>query len=534
MPAALGSETEYSVIAAPSDPDSPLTSAQLAGELCRQVFREECPDVSKGPSNGDTMLENGGRSYLDVNSHPEMASPETTNALDAAKWNFAGDVRYALARHELRKAYGDPKLMFVFRNNRDLAGNTWGAHENHLYPRDLPFSDLVLFLAPHLVSRQILVGAGYFDQDIGGGIVSDINLSQRAQVMRKVVSSDTTQQRPLINTRDEPHSAEKFRRLHLIPGDSNVSHSAEILKFGSNMFVIALIQAGMVPKRVVLTDHSKIMSSYRRLDKDPSLSVEFDGVHGPISAVRIQRLYLSASKALVARYGWGSVGGEEAGKYVLDLWESMLNGLDLYIATGDASALAGRIDWVNKVEEAKNILQDMGIDPQTPWNALPQNTVAESRWRLMQFDIAYHHIGNRNYLDRLGVDKVFSNNELAQAAFNAPRDTRASIREFAAREPSLGPGTTRDWTLLRRPGTTEHDVGPGDRWVFADPRFPTQSDIERVRNGLIAEHGEGSAVAARVLEQLCIESELRLGREHPYAKQGPEIDIQNESFVPGL
>ena len=208
-------------------------------EVARYLFRKV---VSWGRSS-NVFLANGPRLYLDVGSHPEYATPECDSLLDLVTHDKAGErileQLVASAEQRLREE-GVRCSVYVLKNNTDSAGNSYGCHENYLTSRRDDFGDYAEVLIPFLVSRQIYVGAGKVLQTARG---AQFCISQRAEHIWEGVSSATTRSRPIINTRDEPLSdAEKYRRLHVIVGDSNMSEYTTFLKFGAAGVLLRMLE----------------------------------------------------------------------------------------------------------------------------------------------------------------------------------------------------------------------------------------------------------------------------------------------------
>ena len=200
-------------------------------EVARYLFRRV---VSWGRSS-NVFLRNGARLYLDVGSHPEYATPECDNVLDLVAHDKAGErILEGLLVDAERRLHeeGIAGDIYLFKNNTDSAGNSYGCHENYLVGRHGEFGRLADILIPFLVTRQIICGAGKVLQTPRGAVYC---VSQRAEHIWEGVSSATTRSRPIINTRDEPHAdAERFRRLHVIVGDSNMSETTTLLKVGAD------------------------------------------------------------------------------------------------------------------------------------------------------------------------------------------------------------------------------------------------------------------------------------------------------------
>src|SRR6187397_2017856 len=291
-------------------------------EVARYLFRGV---VSWGRSR-NVFLRNGSRLYLDVGSHPEYATPECDSVIDLVTHDKAGErileglIADAARRLRAEAIGGD---IYLFKNNSDSAGNSYGCHENYLVPRHGEFSRLADVLIPFLVTRQIICGAGKVTQTPRGASYS---VSQRAEHIWEGVSSATTRSRPIINTRDEPHAdAEKYRRLHVIVGDSNMAEPTALLKVGSTDLVLRMIEAG-----VVLRDHTleNPIRAIREVSHDPTGRRRVRLANGrEASALEIQQEYLDRAKDFVDAHGLHS----DVIKRVLDLWERTLRA----IGTGD-------------------------------------------------------------------------------------------------------------------------------------------------------------------------------------------------------
>ena len=200
-------------------------------EVARYLFRRV---VAWGRSS-NVFLRNGSRLYLDVGSHPEYATAECDDLIELVEQDRAGErilEGLMIEAQERLRADGIEGEIYLFKNNTDSAGNSYGCHENFLISRKDDLSALTDSFIPFLVTRQIICGAGKVHQ------------SQRADHIWEGVSSATTRSRPIINTRDEPHAdAELYRRLHVIVGDSNMSETTTLLKVGSADLVLRMIEA---------------------------------------------------------------------------------------------------------------------------------------------------------------------------------------------------------------------------------------------------------------------------------------------------
>ncbi|MGH3313981.1 MAG: proteasome accessory factor PafA2 family protein, partial [Streptomyces sp.] len=218
-------------------------------EVARYLFRRV---VSWGRSS-NVFLRNGARLYLDVGSHPEYATPECDSVTELVTHDKAGErILEGLLVDAERRLHeeGIAGDVYLFKNNTDSAGNSYGCHENYLVARHGEFSRLADVLIPFLVTRQLVCGAGKVLQTPRGAVYC---VSQRAEHIWEGVSSATTRSRPIINTRDEPHAdAERYRRLHVIVGDSNMSETTMLLKVGATDLVLRMIEAGTVMRDLTL------------------------------------------------------------------------------------------------------------------------------------------------------------------------------------------------------------------------------------------------------------------------------------------
>src|ERR1700732_829926 len=271
-------------------------------EVARYLFRRV---VSWGRSS-NVFLRNGARLYLDVGSHPEYATPECDNLIDLVTHDKAGErILEGLlvdADRRLREE-GIAGDIYLFKNNTDSAGNSYGCHENYLVGRHGEFGRLADILIPFLVTRQIICGAGKVLQTPRGAVYC---VSQRAEHIWEGVSSATTRSRPIINTRDEPHAdAERFRRLHVIVGDSNMSETTMLLKVGATDLVLRMIEAGVVPLDMTLDNPVRAI---REVSRDMTGRVPVRLANGrEMSALEIQYEYLARARDFTSRHGLGAV-----------------------------------------------------------------------------------------------------------------------------------------------------------------------------------------------------------------------------------
>ncbi|MFZ0078726.1 MAG: Pup--protein ligase, partial [Trebonia sp.] len=374
-------------------------------EVARYLFRRV---VSWGRSS-NVFLRNGARLYLDVGSHPEYATPECDNVVDLVTHDKAGErILEGLlvdADRRLREE-GIAGDIYLFKNNTDSAGNSYGCHENYLVGRHGEFGRLADILIPFLVTRQIICGAGKVLQTPRGAVYC---VSQRAEHIWEGVSSATTRSRPIINTRDEPHAdAERFRRLHVIVGDSNMSETTMLLKVGATDLVLRMVEAGVVLRDMTLDNPIRAI---REVSHDMTGRSRVRLANGrEMSALEIQYEYLSRARDFTDANGLDPIS-----KRVLEMWERALSSIE----EGNLDKIAREIDWVTKYQ----LIERYRVKHDLPLSAP----------RVAQLDLAYHdvHRGRGLYylLQRNGaVDRVTRDLDIFEAKSIPPQTTRAKLR----------------------------------------------------------------------------------------------------------
>src|SRR5712672_3293346 len=303
-------------------------------EVARYLFRRV---VSCGRSS-NVFLRNGARLYLDVGSHPEYATPECDNVLDLVAHDKAGErILEGLlvdADRRLREE-GIAGDIYLFKNNTDSAGNSYGCHENYLVGRHGEFGRLADILIPFLVTRQVICGAGKVLQTPRGAVYC---VSQRAEHIWESVSSATTRSRPIINTRDEPHAdAERFRRLHVIVGDSNMSEYTTFLKIGATSVVLRMLEEDASPWRDLTLENP--IRAIREISHDLTCRRRVRLANGrELSAIEIQTEYLNRALRFAKRRGLAPLEQK-----ALEMWEHVMSHLEQ-----DPLKLTTEVDWVIK------------------------------------------------------------------------------------------------------------------------------------------------------------------------------------------
>lgn len=386
-----------------TDVDLELTAAQIAlegGEVA----------ASTGPLMMNMVLGNGARLYVD-HAHPEYSSPEVTNPLDAVRWDAAGDLVVLKA---VRRIAGTPGLPTInlYKNNTDNKSVSYGSHENYLMPRSVPFKDIVQGLTPFFVTRQIICGAGRVGRGQDGAGVG-FQISQRADFFEAEVGLETTIRRPIINTRDEPHAvAEKYRRLHVIIGDANLSQVSNYLKFGTTAIVLDMIEHGTCPQ----IQFADSVSTLKDVSYDWELKQSHllrDGTR--MSALELQWIYLEAAKTHAGVNGSSDpLTGDGHTAKVLEKWEQVLSALE-----NDPMSLAAEVEWIAKLK----LLEQYRARDSMAWDDA----------RLALIDLQWSDIrpekGIYYRLLQLGaMTRMVSDESIAEAALQPPRDTRAYFR----------------------------------------------------------------------------------------------------------
>jgi proteasome accessory factor A len=419
-------------------------------EVARYLFRRV---VAWGRSS-NVFLRNGARLYLDVGSHPEYATGECDDLRDLVIHDRAGErILEGLvvdAQRRLAEEGIDGEI-YLFKNNTDSAGNSYGCHENFLVGRLGEFSRVSDALIPFLVTRQLIAGAGKVLATPRGAIFA---LSQRAEHIWEGVSSATTRSRPIINTRDEPHAdAERYRRLHVIVGDSNMSQTTTLLKVGSADLVLRMLEAG-----TTMRDHTleNPIRAIREISHDLTGSRAVKLANGrSLSAWQIQTEYLERVERFAESSGLAEV---PIYARVLDLWRRTLGA----IAAGDPGAIGAEIDWVIKHQLLERYMAKHDLTWGSP--------------RIAQLDLAYHDIsrsrGLFNLLERRGlVARVADDIEVFAAKTVPPQDTRARLRgEFIAAAQAKRRDFTVDWVHLKLNDQSQRTVLCKDPFRSVDER----------------------------------------------------------------
>ncbi|HEY5887800.1 MAG TPA: Pup--protein ligase [Acidimicrobiales bacterium] len=417
-------------------------------EVARYLFRRV---VSWGRSS-NVFLANGARLYLDVGSHPEYATPECDSLYDLVVHDKAGEriLEQLLASAEQRlREEGIRGVIYLFKNNTDSAGNSYGCHENYCTSRRDDFSHYVDVLIPFLVSRQIYAGAGKVLQTARGAMFC---ISQRAEHIWEGVSSATTRSRPIINTRDEPHAdAERYRRLHVIVGDSNMSEYATFLKVGAASIILRMLEEPSVVIRDMTLENP--IRAIREISHDLTCTRRVRLANGrEASALEIQSEYLNRAMRFADTRGLSPLEQQ-----ALDMWEHTLTGLEK-----DPFSLDRECDWVIKhnLIEAYRERHDLPL----------------SHARVALLDLQYHDVNrNRGLFYRMQqkgmVDRVATDQDINHAVEHPPQTTRARLRgEFIKKAKEKKRDYTVDWVHLKLNDQAQRTVLCKDPFKARDER----------------------------------------------------------------
>ncbi len=333
-------------------------------EVARYLFRRV---VSQRGSSAE-VLRNGARLYIGAGSHPTYATPECDNVMDLVTHDKAGERILEDLLVDADARLGEDGItgdIYLFKNNTDSAGNSYGCHENYLVGRHSEFGLLTDVLIPFLVTRQIICGAGKVLRTPRGAVYF---VSQQAEYIWESVSWAIARSRGIINSRDEPHAdAERFRLLHVIVGDSNMSETTMLLNVGATDLVLRMVEAGIVMRDLTLENPIRAI---REVSHDVTGRRPVRLANGrKVSALDIQQEYLSKAMDFTAR-----TDAVATTTRVLELWERTLRAVE----TGDLGLVSREIDWVTKLQLIERYMAMHDLPLASP--------------RVAQLDLAYHDL----------------------------------------------------------------------------------------------------------------------------------------------
>jgi Pup amidohydrolase len=429
IPKVMGIETEYGITVRNQPDFNPILSSLLLinsyetyrSSRIRWDYEAESPlrdargfeymEEKDVPSKEESrlinlILSNGARFYVD-HAHPEYSSPETTNPRDCVIWDKAGERILNLARTRAEAASPPEQRILIYKNNTDSKGNSYGTHENYLMDRRVPFARIVQYLMPFFVSRQVFTGAGKVGAE-NNTEHCDYQISQRADFLETEVGLETMHSRPIINTRDEPHAdPEKYRRLHVIVGDANMSEVSNYLKVGTMAVVLSMIEDDFIERDLSIEGP---VAAYRRVSRDLTCREIIRLRDGrSLTAVELQWEFLG-----LARQYYERTAPEPWVTELLARWESVLTRLGR-----DPMSLDRELDWVIKHQLLENYMTKHDL----PW----------SDSRVAMIDLQYHDIRPGKGLfykleESDAVERLVTDDEVTKAVYDPPKDTRAYFR----------------------------------------------------------------------------------------------------------
>ncbi len=425
-------------------------------EVARYLFRRV---VSWGRSS-NVFLENGARLYLDVGSHPEYATPECDSIADLVVHDKAGERILEGLVHSAEQRLREEGIrgeVYLFKNNTDSAGNSYGCHENYLVTREGDFSKFTDVLIPFLVTRQIYAGAGKVLQSARGAAYS---ISQRAEHIWEGVSSATTRSRPIINTRDEPHAdAERFRRLHVIVGDSNMSEYSTFLKVGATSIMLRMLEEDGAPWRDLSLENP--IRAIREISHDMTCRRTVRLANGrEVSAFDVQSEYLARALRFARRKGL-----PKREQQALDMWEHCMTQIEK-----DPLELRSELDWVAKYHLIDAYRARHGLALTSP--------------RVSLIDLSYHDVTRSRslyyLLERRGqMERITTEVAIEEAVDTPPQTTRARLRgAFIKRAKERKRDYTVDWVHLKLNDQAQRTV------LCKDPFKARDERVERLIAGL--------------------------------------------------
>ncbi|MDJ0771208.1 MAG: depupylase/deamidase Dop [Ilumatobacter sp.] len=429
IPKVCGIETEYGIVVRGAD-NNPVSASSLlinayVNATSRKVgwdFEDETPANDARGFNLDdifapeietslvnAVLPNGARYYVD-HAHPEISIPEVTTAAEAVVWDRAADEIVRASMAYAADVLGDGAELVVHKNNSDGKGNSYGCHENYLMSRETPFGRIASQITPHFVTRQVFCGAGKVGCEQPNRRPGDVvyQLSQRADFFEEEVGLETTLKRPIVNTRDEPHcDSQKYRRLHVIVGDANMSEVATYLKVGTTSIVLGMIEDDQLGDDLLL---GQPVPAIRQVSHDPTLKRTImlrDGSRA--TALEIQWGLLERAQKYEQTHGLAIV-GEAVGADLLERWEAVLSGLER-----DVDSVAHWVDWVAKQRLVSGFRER---------HDLPADSA-----KLKAIDLQYHDLRPERCLAlRAGLDTMVDPAAATDAMTQPPTTTRAYFR----------------------------------------------------------------------------------------------------------
>jgi proteasome accessory factor A len=437
IPKVLGIETEYGILIRGGESNPIAASSILINAYVQDLaragaatssrigwdFEDEHPGNDARGFSADTsmppevethlvnaVLTNGARYYVD-HAHPELSTPECADPRSIVVYDRAAERILQRSMVAATDLLPDGQEIVVYKNNSDRKGNSYGCHENYLMDRQVPFSKIVAHVMPHFITRQIFTGAGKVGTEAAGLTSQDVpfQLTQRADFFEEEVGLETTLKRPIVNTRDEPHAdAQKYRRLHVIVGDANLSEVATFLKVGTTALVLSMIEDDWLTRDLL---PARPVQALRQVSYDLTLARPIELADGSsITALDAQWELHGRARKFADERGLDCVGGEEVGEDVLRRWEAVLTALET-----DPGLVADQVDWVAK----HRVIDGYRSRHDLRWDDA----------RLAAMDLQYHDLRpSKSLSSRVGLERIASDEEIDAAVTDPPPDTRAYFR----------------------------------------------------------------------------------------------------------
>jgi Pup amidohydrolase len=446
-----GMETEYGILS-PGPEQNPISASSVlvnayAADIEQKIgwdFEDETPgnDARGFAREGslapmvethlaNTVLTNGARFYVD-HAHPEYSTPECLTPLECLVYDKAGEEVLRRAMTAAAARLGPGSAPIVYKNNSDGKGNSYGCHENYMMDRDVPFARVIEGVVPHFVSRTIYCGAGKVGVETGALDAASVpfQISQRAEFFEEIVGLETTLKRPIVNTRDEPHADPKrFRRLHVIVGDANLSEIATLLKVGTTAIILAMVEDDAGPVRDLSI--SDPVRALHQVSADLSLARPLSLSDGSTAtALELQWELFGAARKYAEEHGLAALGDQgDVGALVMGHWETTLEGLE-----SDPASLADSLDWVAKRQLLLAYQDRHGCGWDDP--------------RVAALGLQYHDLRpDRSIYQRLGLRRLVTEAQANEAVTEPPPGTRAWFRgKCLARWPDAV--VTANWDSL--------------------------------------------------------------------------------------
>ena len=431
VPKVCGIETEFGILHAGTADSNPVSASSMlinayVAERAQRVgwdFEDESPGIdARGFTEFDALapeiethlvnavLTNGARYYVD-HAHPELSTPECADPRSLVVYDRAAEEILIRSMEKASSNLPPGEELVVHKNNSDGKGNSYGCHENYLLDREVPFGRVVTWATPFFVTRQLFCGAGKVGTEALGLTSRDVpfQLSQRADFFEEEVGLETTLKRPIINTRDEPHADPKrYRRLHVIIGDANMSETATYLKVGTAAILMAMIDDDVLPPEMRFTNP---VQTLRNVSYDIALNNTYELTDGRrVRALEVQWEFLDTARKYAETVGLAAVGPEEVGIDILDRWETVLGALE-----SDPMTLADQLDWVAKLRMYEGFMERHDCEWDDP--------------RLRALDLQYHDMRpDKSLARRLKLQRITTDAEVEAAVSEPPPDTRAYFR----------------------------------------------------------------------------------------------------------